>query len=459
MRVNPCYTLQRLRPTRSRCQVEAAASDRHSVIIDGKQAANAAASIRSNPPLIPALAPHTEARLWSLALAFACLFVFTVPFHHALPMRTAALGLAALLTFVAGGWREVPLLPLRGPWAAWMAVAAASVILAQDFRLSSGEFRHEVLYAFFAYATWYTLARRREGARWLGRVLVASTIAALTVGVAVFAPGQPWFDLGHFGDVGTLSTYLVTVLPVFLLFAHRAPAHSAARFGAIALAACCLAAGSLTLNRTFWLATAAEITIFALFSMRYWNPRHRSLSMLAVAAVVAGLATVQVLLASESRIALAAPGTGLLEFLVEDPRGGLWQFAAGRIAEHPLIGAGLGKLSSREAFVAHFGDPLLMHAHNLFINRALETGLPGLLVFIVMLGSLALAFLRVSRSGDAGTAAIGAAGLAIVVGVCLKNLTDDFFVRQNALLFWSLVGAGLGAAAARQQAANAVAPS
>jgi hypothetical protein len=39
--------------------------------------------------------------------------------------------------------------------------------------------------------------------------------------------------------------------------------------------------------------------------------------------------------------------------------------------------------------------------------------------------------------------------------VVIKNLTDDFFVRQNALLFWSLVGAGLGAAAARQQAVQA----
>ena len=65
---------------------------------------------------------------------------------------------------------------------------------------------------------------------------------------------------------------------------------------------------------------------------------------------------------------------------------------------------------------------------------------------------MAVAFRRVARSTDPGIAAIGAAGLALVAGVVVKNLTDDFFVRQNALLFWSLVGAGLGAAAARQQA-------
>ena len=98
---------------------------------------------------------------------------------------------------------------------------------------------------------------------------------------------------------------------------------------------------------------------------------------------------------------------------------------------------------------------MLMHAHNTFLNRALETGLPGLAAFILLLASVAVAFRRVARSADPGTAAIGAAGIALVAGVVLKNLTDDFFVRQNALLFWSLVGAGLGAAAAREEAIRA----
>jgi hypothetical protein len=64
-----------------------------------------------------------------------------------------------------------------------------------------------------------------------------------------------------------------------------------------------------------------------------------------------------------------------------------------------------------------------------------------------------VAFRRVSRSTEPDTAAIGAAGLALVAGMIVKNLADDFFVRQNALLFWALVGAGLGAAAARAERA------
>ena len=251
-----------------------------------------------------------------------------------------------------------------------------------------------------------------------------------------------------------MSTFLVMVLPLFLLFALRSRPHSTERAGALVVAAACIAAGTLTLNRMFWLAASAEVTIFALFSMRHWRSRYRTVSMLGVALVVVALAVLQVLEASESRIALAAPGIGVWEFLSSDPRGELWRFAGSLIAQHPWVGTGLGKWNLADVFFARFQDPLLMHAHNTFLNRTLETGFLGLAAFAYLLVSVAIAFRRVARSADADTAAIGAAGLALVAGVIVKNLTDDFFVRQNALLFWALVGAGLGAAAARARGAG-----
>lgn len=405
-----------------------------------------------------ALSPSDRSWLWSLALALACLFVATLPVHHLMPLRSLFLGLAALCTFVAGGWREMPKLPLIAGWAAWMIFAGLSVIYAQNQIKALSEYRYEVLYTFGAWATCYTLARRHDGARWLGRVLVAATLVALVLGIALSAPDQPWFDFGRYGSVGTVSTFLVTVLPLFLFLALRSEPHSLGRLSALAVAAGCLAAGFLTLNRAFWLATAAEITIFALFSMRYWDRRFRTASMIAVGGIVAVLALFEVVTTSESRIALSAPGTSIWEFTSEDPRGGLWRFAASQIALHPWIGSGLGKWSSRDAFTAYFNDPMLMHAHDMFLNRALETGLPGLAAFVLLLGQAALSFRRVARSADPATAAIGAAGLALVIGVVVKNLTDDFFVRQNALLFWSLVGAGLGAAAAREEDRRSTAP-
>jgi len=240
------------------------------------------------------------------------------------------------------------------------------------------------------------------------------------------------------------------MLPVLLLYALRSKPRSAARVGALLLGVGCLGVGFLTLNRVFWLAAAAQIIVFSLFSMRHWQSRHRGAYVVGGIAVVAGFALTQVLFASQSRIALSAPGTEIVDFLVDDPRGDLWRFAAGRIAEHPWVGAGIGKWALRDVFDAHFHDVLRLHAHNVFLNRALEMGLPGVAVFAALLGSVVVLFWRLAASDDARTAALGAAGLALVAGVVVKNLTDDFFVRQNALLFWSLTGAALGAASVRE---------
>jgi O-antigen ligase len=405
------------------------------------------------PPTMPAHAPAAGTLRWALPLLLACTFAATLPFPHLSALRAGLVSLAALVTFVVGGWRDAPSLPLVRPALAWGAVAALSVFFATHRAESLTELRLEVAYPFLAFSTWYVLGRRANGARWLGRVLVLGTIVVVGGGIAQRLTGRPWHELGSYGDVGLVSTYLVTALPVFLLMSLRSPPHTAARIGALALATGCLVAGALTLNRMFWFAAAAEIVVFALFSVRLWDPRRRLASMLVVGTLVAGLALLQVVVASESRLALFAPGTGVWEFLADDPRGELWQFAAARIAEHPWIGAGIGKWTSREAFIAEFHDPLLMHAHNAFLNRALETGLPGLVAFTALLASVGLAYRRIARSGDADTAAIGAAGLALLAGVVVKNLTDDVLVQQNALLFWSLIAAGLGTAAARAERA------
>lgn len=399
---------------------------------------------------MPASIATHEFKWWLRGAAIACasLFVVALPFSHTTMLRLITLGLAASFTFVSGGWREVPVLPLRWAWAAWALVTGLSVVFARSQLDAVGEFRNEVIYAFCAFATWFSLARHREGERWLARAVVAASAGALALGIVVFVSGRPLFDLGDYGDAGSLTTFLITVLPVLMLFALRSKPRSAARIGALALSAGCLAAGALALNRTFWFAAAAEIIVFSLFSIQHWQRRNRGAYILAGIAVITGAALAQVLWASHSKIALTAPGKEIVDYIVDDPRGDLWRFAFATIADHPWIGAGIGKWAMRDAFEAQFHDSLLLHAHNIFLNRALETGLPGVATFIVLLASVVIAFWRLAKSGDARTAAVGAAGLALVVGVVAKNMTDDFFVRHNALLFWSLTGAALGTTSA-----------
>jgi hypothetical protein len=45
-------------------------------------------------------------------------------------------------------------------------------------------------------------------------------------------------------------------------------------------------------------------------------------------------------------------------------------------------------------------------------------------------------------SGARGGLAV--AGLSVVVAVFVKNMTDDFFVRDTALMFWLVMGLLIG---------------
>ncbi len=402
------------------------------------------------------LPPHLTTALYALSLFCACTYVATVPFQHVFLLRLLALSGAVIFCWAQSGFRFPWSLPMLVPWAVWAAVAAVSVAYAGNRAQAISDYQHEILFAFVAYATWYELAQHRFAIRSLAITLATTVAIVLTLALVGPSAGGVPLALGGYSDVGTISTFLVTAFPVLLALTLRAAPHSPERVGAAVLVVACLAAGAWTQNRMFAFATGVEIIVFALFSMRTWRTPRPGLWMLGVVALVAGLAVASLLVASQSRIAIYAPGTGVIDFLAEDPRLDLFRFAVTQIAAHPWIGAGLGKWSSQQAFFNEFHDAFRMHAHNVFLNRALETGLPGLAAFTVLLGSVAFAFWKQSLSGVRRNAALGVAGLALVAGVVTKNLTDDFFLRQNAILFWSLAGAMLGAATRHPVAVTAM---
>jgi O-antigen ligase len=402
------------------------------------------------------LSPRLTTSLYALALVCACVYVATVPFRHVFLLRLLALAGAVIFCWAQSGFRFPWDLPLLLPWTLWAVIAGFSVLFAANRAQAASDFQHEILFAFVAYATWYELAKRRIAVRWLAVTLAAAVAAVLASIVVALVADSESMALGDYTDVGTISTFLVTALPVLLALMLRAAPRSPQRVAAATLVVACLAAGASTQKPMFGFATGVEVIVFALFSMRSWRTPRRSATIAAVVALVAGLAVVSLFVGSQSRIALYAPGTSVIEFLAEDPRLDLWRFAVAQIAAHPWIGAGIGKWTSQQAFYGEFHDAYRMHAHNVFLNRALETGLPGLAAFVLLQGALAIAFWRQSLSGVRRNAALGVAGLALVAGVMTKNLTDDFFLRQNALLFWSLAGAVLGAAARHPGAVTAL---
>lgn len=104
---------------------------------------------------------------------------------------------------------------------------------------------------------------------------------------------------------------------------------------------------------------------------------------------------------------------------------------AGLLDEHPWVGVGFGK----DTVVKNYWRFIYQHAHNTFGNLALEVGWPGLAIWLLGLGVYAARFWKNRHNGWAEKI-----GLALLLGFCIRNFTDDIWISSVAELFWFLIG-------------------
>lgn len=376
---------------------------------------------------------------WQQCAAFALmtLYVWVLPVGHTIAARHAAFFLLLLLTFwlaLRGALR--PRLPLLAPWLVFSGIALLSLPHAIDPAYSLGEIRSEIGYGMLALllgASWV-----RDSAA-LAKLLAALFAGAAVMILAALANGfifTPFWEQEKLAvtslncGVGAFSTYLVMVLP--FLLARAWLAESTRRRLFLALAGAGLLALYLTGNRAGLLALALAGVIALGFALvhRRLAPERNTLAAIALAAAILGMGAF-------SHFSQRPLGT--------DPRGEIWRVAIQDIATEPLSGAGFGmaafKLRNPDYVTAH---PLHGHAHNMFLNKGEQMGVPGMVAFAALW--LALLFrLRPVREMRREEWAYAVAASAMAGGMIAKNMSDDFFANDAALLFWLLSGAVIGA--------------
>ena len=94
-------------------------------------------------------------------------------------------------------------------------------------------------------------------------------------------------------------------------------------------------------------------------------------------------------------------------------------------------------------FTLPLDKALFIQGHNMVLNQLLQIGVIGAALLIAMFASLLLVFANMLR-GSVCRQTVGLCGVLLVVGVFARNMVDDFFIRQNAILFWAIVGMLLG---------------
>lgn len=386
-------------------------------------------------------------RLFWLCLA---VYVVVLPMSSTMALRSLAFaGLIAATLWKLAKHDSRPYFPAGRAWLAYVAVALLSLASALDVRYSLGQIRSEIVYGGSVFAIAATFLGQADRLRKLAWIVAAGNTLMLAGSFYLIAvtPDAASTAIGSIrAATGTYSTYLVTVSPLLLHLAWCAWQAKDRRTLALVglLVAANLVALFFTANRLGLLAYATEIAVVGTFAIR------RDFNWRAAATLAGAVLAVVALFAAQHHkrydmMPDDAPEEIRATSTVEgDVRWGLWQFTVDEIARRPWQGAGFGRRAFQKAYPEYQRThPMLWHAHNMVLNKGVQMGLPGIAAFLLLWLALGAAVVRAAaRGADTGLVACTA---ALLVGVFLKNMTDDFFVEDNALMFWLLCGALLSA--------------
>lgn len=201
--------------------------------------------------------------------------------------------------------------------------------------------------------------------------------------------------IGTFSNPNLLGAFLVVTLP-FAVCAALAAVRTTARILAWSICAAGIAAVWFTFSRGPLVAVILSIATLFLLQRPTRARLRRGAAVLGVVAAVFAV------------VAVLAPK-------VVGVRWDVWKAALAQAVRHPL---GVGLQRGGERIQEHIGHPdeAYTHAHNLWLNLWLETGVAGLLLAIGITIIVALMVLRLAREGADLAAPLGASlgGFAVV---------------------------------------------
>jgi O-antigen ligase len=396
-----------------------------------------------------------------LLLVPAAIYLFVLPIAHTTGLRNVAFALSVLLlaALLVMAWRRgtpPPPLPLKWVFGVWLVLALLSLSEAIRPDYSIREIKGEIVYGFLTFALFFRMTRgERDLHTWFG-VLLASAVVVSVLGFIHFAQGLNPYLVGRYGGTLHFAAWLNTVFPVFIAMAIIATGWRRALVLGVTAMLLAVAYGST--SRAVWIALVAEIMVFGGLYLACMNVRPEIRRMVLVAGLILAVIfsgallyiTKEKLHSVHGRTA-SGPVDIVKQAIEADRRPKLWVDTLAFIEQRPLTGAGFGRMVLGPEIVAQQRDPNHSHAHNVFLNYALQLGLLGP-VFIAWL------FIAVGREGwKASKAAerrlrlLGIAVVTIVAGTFVQCMIEDVFVEHMALAFWAMTGMILGYAQNRDR--------
>lgn len=244
---------------------------------------------------------------------------------------------------------------------------------------------------------------------------------------------------GTFKMPNDLGAYLVIVLPIamgYLISGWRTYRNSNGRVSihwgwivSLGCIMCVMAANlALTLTRGAWIAVC-----FATIYMAVCFKRQLLWGLLILVVLSPFLMPQDV---KERFETIRQRPSG---FMSERPQ--WWKTSAQLIAKYPLTGIGLGRF--RHEYKLHsppdmYHEPY--HAHNIFLQIAVEQGIPSLLLFFWMLFLIFRQLFALRESGDFWRSGLYIGGSGFLISTLVYGLADHILHQRPLLMFWFIIG-------------------
>jgi O-antigen ligase len=201
----------------------------------------------------------------------------------------------------------------------------------------------------------------------------------------------------------------------------------------------------LTHSYTAWISLLAALALFIFLGrVSIFSGRKK----MALLVLLAGVFATGVFLESGSdkwqSLATLSPRSSIASRVM------IWESATRIIADHPVLGIGLGRFQETYLAYQQYFPPYLEWAvpqpHNLYLALWLQTGLIGLCGFCLLVVAWIRRMSRLLCSAvSADTKKISALLLALLTFFLILGLADTpFFKTDLAFMFWFLIAFGVG---------------
>lgn len=394
------------------------------------------------------------------------LYCFALPFKDLLVVERLGIIVLIILVILWSIWTRLEGAAVPGrilfPIVAFVVWVAITVPWAAMPMYSLGELGKFLRNVFVMWIVWMFFRDEQELKRlvfvMMGALLVISIGGIVEFILAPAGSGLPAitnYRIGSFvgGNMWMIS-YLVMLIPLAACLALFSPSSPQRTLYGLITA---LGLGCVVLS----FSAAGILSVIAQTLTAGWVLKRRMVMM--VAGVGALCLVVGVMVYSSSLGQRIASGNSSLDPTMVGEyrwRGGtlqeynlrarlnVWAFGLGKIQEHPLSGVGFGSetfdlVYGREAEQLHdvVKHPMPKGTHNTFLSLALGIGLPGLMLFLWLLGVLFReAVVGYKKASTPLARGVALAGVTIVVGMVVRNLFDHMLVGHIAILFWVSVG-------------------